>query len=112
MAAAMSAVPSDDTAFTSALPVAPASAADRHSRCVRYGWPPVQDKTRESREVPRSPRPWASGAASAAVKSWTSMRLPMLKGVVRVSATRSAGVAVPSRQKQRRCSRGFSARPT
>ncbi len=40
-----------------------------------------------------------AGVASALVKSCSSMRRPMLNGVVRVSRIRSDGVATPSRQK-------------
>ena len=50
----------------------------------------------------------ASGAASSSVKSVSSMRRPMLNGVVRVSWIRSEGVATPSRQKVSRSNAGSS----
>jgi hypothetical protein len=54
--------------------------------------------------------PIASGAASASLKSVSSIRRPMLKGVSRVSRIRSEGEATPSRQKVSRAYSGSSAR--
>ena len=46
--------------------------------------------------------PEASGAASSRVKSLSSIRLPMLKGDMRVSLIKSAGVAAPTKRNVKR----------
>ena len=56
--------------------------------------------------------PAASGAASAGVKSRTSIRRPMLNGLTRVSSISSAGVAVPNKQNVTPFNAGSVARPT
>ncbi len=48
------------------------------------------------------PNPCARREASSSVKSSSSIRRPMLNGVVRVSRIKSDGVATPNKQKVRR----------
>ena len=78
------------------------SGIDRRVRVVAV----AVERDLDVARVPAPPRVF-----TITVKSSSSIRRPMLKGVIRASRIRSVGAATPSRQKVSCSSRGSSARP-